>query len=99
MLTWYVGMQTQFSRNPGKFGKYFEQYLEPGLWDMLQETYADAGYDNTWEALGTMCALFRLIANRVAGQLGFDYPHDDDERVSAHLEHVRLLPKNSTEMY
>lgn len=99
MLTWYVGMQTQFSRNPGKFGKYFEQYLEPELWDMLQKTYADASYDNTWEALGTMCALFRLIANRVAEHFGFDYPHDDDEKVSAHLEHVRLLPKDSTEMY
>ncbi len=99
MLTWYVGVQTQFSRNPGKFGKYFQQYLEPELWDMLQQTYADASYDNTWEALGTMCTLFRLIANRVAENFGFDYPHDDDERVNAHLKHVRLLPKDSTEMY
>jgi aminoglycoside 6-adenylyltransferase len=42
MLTWHVGMQTQFSRNPGKFGKHFEQYLEPELWDMLQKTHANA---------------------------------------------------------
>lgn len=99
MLTWYVGMQTQFSRNPGKFGKYLEQYLEPELWDMLQKTYADAGYDNTWDALLTMCALFRRIATQVAEHFGFDYPHDDDGKVSAHLEHVRLLPKDATEMY
>jgi aminoglycoside 6-adenylyltransferase len=99
MLTWYVGMQTQFSRNPGKLGKYFKQYLEPELWDMLQKTYADAGYDNTWQALFAMCALFRRIATRVAEHFGFDYPHGDDERVSAHLEHVRWLPKNATEMY
>jgi aminoglycoside 6-adenylyltransferase len=99
MLTWYVGMQTQFSRNPGKFGKYLSQYLEPELWDMLQKTYADAGYDNTWDALLAMCALFRRIATRVAEHFGYDYPHGDDERVSAHLKHVRSLPKNSTEMY
>jgi aminoglycoside 6-adenylyltransferase len=99
MLTWYVGMQTQFSRNPGKFGKYLSQYLEPELWDMLQKTYADASYDNTWDALFAMCALFRRIATRVAEHFGYDYPHGDDERVSAHLKHVRSLPKNSTEMY
>jgi aminoglycoside 6-adenylyltransferase len=99
MLTWYVGMRTQFSRNPGKFGKYFEQYLEPELWDMLQKTYADASYDTTWDAMFMMCALFRRIATQVAEHFGFDYPGDEDEKVSAHLEHVRLLPKDATEMY
>jgi aminoglycoside 6-adenylyltransferase len=99
MLAWYVGVQTDFLGNPGKFGKYLDRYLEPELWDMLQKTYADAGYDNTWDALFTMCALFRLIANRVAEHFGFDYPQGDDDRVSAHLAHVRLLPKDATEMY
>ena len=26
MLVWYIGIQTQFSSNPGKFGKHFQQY-------------------------------------------------------------------------
>ena len=99
MLTWYVGMQTQFLRSPGKFGQYFQQYLAPELWTMLQQTYADASYENTWEALFTMCDLFRLLANQVAAHFCFEYPQGDDERVSAHLKHVRLLPKNATEMY
>jgi aminoglycoside 6-adenylyltransferase len=99
MLAWYVGVQTGFLGNPGKFGKYLDRYLEPELWDMLQKTYADAGYDNTWDALFAMCALFRLIATRVAEHFGFDYLQGDDDRVSAHLEHVRLLPKDATEMY
>jgi aminoglycoside 6-adenylyltransferase len=99
MLTWQIGVKTQFSQNPGKFGKYFKHYLEPELWDMLQRTYANASYNNTWEALDTMCKLFRLTAIRVAANFGFDYPQGDDERVSAHLNYVRLLPKNAKEMY
>lgn len=99
MLRWYIGLQTGFSRNPGKFGKYFQQYLAPELWDLLQKTYADAGYDHTWEALFAMCDLFRRTAMSVAGHYGFEYPHDDDRRVSAHLDHVRRLPKNAKEMY
>ena len=51
MLTWYIGVKTQFSRNPGKFGKYFQQYLEPELWKMLQKSYADSSYD---EYLGSL---------------------------------------------
>ena len=99
MLTWHIGVKTQFLKNPGKLGKYFRQYLEPELWEMLLKTYADASYENTWEALYATCNLFRMAAMRVAEHFGFDYPHGDDERVSAHLQHVRLLPKNAIEMY
>jgi len=99
MLTWYIGVKTQFSRNPGKFGKYFQQYLEQELWDMLQKTYTDASYDSTWEALFTMCDLFRIVAIRVADHCGHSYPHGDDKNVSTHLQHVRVLPRNVKEMY
>jgi len=99
MLIWHIGMKTQFLRNPGKYGKYFKQYLEPELWNMLQKTYSDASYDNTWETLYTMCNLFRITSLNVAEHFGFDYPYNDDERVYAHLKHIRLLPRNSKSMY
>jgi aminoglycoside 6-adenylyltransferase len=99
MLTWYVGVKTRFSRSPGKLGKHFRQYLEPELWAMLEKSYADASYDKSWDALDTMCNLFRMTAIQVAEHFGFDYPHGDDEKVSAHLKHVRSLPKDATEMY
>jgi aminoglycoside 6-adenylyltransferase len=99
MLTWYVGVKTQFSCSPGKFGKYLKHYLEPELWAMLEKTYVDASYEQTWEALSMTCVLFRTTTREVAEHLGFDYPRGDDEKVSAHLHHVRFLPKNATEMY
>ncbi len=99
MLIWHIGIETQFSRNPGKQGKYFQQYLEPELWDMLLNTYAEASYDNTWRALFAMCDLFRRVALPIAERFGFQYPHDDDRRVSAHLEYVRSLPRDAKEMY
>lgn len=99
MLTWYIGMQTGFSRNPGKYGKYFQQFLEPELWDLLLETYAEASYEHTWAALFAMGKLFRRVAMPVAAYFGFDYRRDDDERVSTHLEHVKGLPKDAKQMY
>jgi aminoglycoside 6-adenylyltransferase len=99
MLTWYVGMKTQFSCNLGKFGKYLKQYLEPDLWDILEKTYSEAGYAATWEALYTMCKLFRITATHIAEHFGFEYPDGDDEKVSAYLQDVRFLPKNAQEIY
>jgi aminoglycoside 6-adenylyltransferase len=99
MLTWYVGVKTQFSCNPGKFGKHLKHYLEPELWTMLEKTYAGAGYADTWDALLVMCDLFRTTANQVADHFDFEYPRGDDERVSAHLRHVRSLPKDARAIY
>jgi aminoglycoside 6-adenylyltransferase len=99
MLTWYVGVKTQFSANPGKFGKYLKRYLEPELWAMLEKTYSDASYEHTWDALFSAGDLFRTTAIQVAEHGGFDYPYHDDERVSAHLRHVRTLPRQATDMY
>lgn len=99
MLTWHVGVQTRFLRGPGGYGKHLRQYLEPALWAMLEKTYSDAGSENTWDALHVTCDLFRVAANQVADHFGFDYPRGDDEKVSAHLKHVRSLPKDAMEIY
>ncbi len=99
MLVWYIGMRTDFSINPGKYGKYYQSYLEPELWDLLLQTYSEADYDCTWDALFAMTTLFRRIAVPVAEHFGLEYPHGDDARVSAHLQHVRRLPRNAKAIY
>ena len=99
MLEWYIGIRTDFAKNPGKSGKYFKQYLGPDLWDMLMATYADADYEKTWDALEKMCELFRLVAKAVAEHFKFHYATDEDENVTAHLDRVRRLPKNAKEIY
>ena len=99
MITWYVGQKTEFSKDPGKHGKFLQQYLEPELWEMLLNTYADAGCERTWAALFTTCDLFREAATQVAEFFGYDYPYEDDQQVSAHLAHVRSLPRDAKELY
>lgn len=95
MLTWYVGWQTNFQRSPGKCGKYLRRYLEPRLWALLEQTYADADYANNWAALLAMGELFRETAVALATHFHLPYPHDDDARVSAHLRRIQALPKGA----
>ncbi len=99
MLGWHVGLRHSFLRSPGKMGKYLEQLLEPELWELLLETWADAGDEHTWQALFAMCDLFRRAALPLAEHFGFTYPLEDDARVEAHLHHVHDLPRDAAGMY
>jgi aminoglycoside 6-adenylyltransferase len=99
MLVWRIGAKTEFSINPGKFGKYYQRYLDPNEWSLLLKTFADADYEHTWEALFAMCVLFREAAGIVADNFGYAYPESDDRRVFAHLQHVRMLPRDATKIY
>jgi aminoglycoside 6-adenylyltransferase len=99
ILTWQIGVKTNFQQSPGKMGKYFQRHLDTPTWELLMQTYADADPDHTWDALFKMCELFRLVAVQIAEVYQFTYPHGDDERVSAHLRHVRALPSSAREIY
>ncbi len=99
MLTWHIGVKTGFQVSPGKLGKYFKKYLEPELWDMLQQTFSDASYENTWDALWVMGDLFRTVAVPIAERYGFEYPMADDEKVTMFLKHIRSLPRDAKEIY
>ena len=99
MLAWYVGVKTDFQVSPGKDGKYLKHILEPELYSLLLQTYADADTEHSWEALLAMAELFRRVAIPVAEHFGYEYPYGDDQRVSAHLRHVRRLPREAQEMY
>ncbi|MDD9268052.1 aminoglycoside 6-adenylyltransferase [Paenibacillus sp. GCM10023248] len=99
MLQWHIGIRTGFTADSGKCGKYFEQWLEPRLWEAFVRTYPDGDYDHIWEGLETMCGLFRETAKEVAQYGGFAYNVQEDERVSAHLAHVRQLPQDAAAIY
>jgi aminoglycoside 6-adenylyltransferase len=85
MLTWYIGMKTHCTVSPGKYGKYFQQYLEPELWELLCSTYCDADPAHIWEALRNMGKLFRTVALSVAAEYQLEYPMSEDKRVTAYL--------------
>ncbi|GED15571.1 aminoglycoside 6-adenylyltransferase [Aneurinibacillus migulanus] len=99
VLEWRIGINTQFSVSAGKYGKYFEKYLEEQAWNELKATYSNSDYANIWDSFFAMCSLFRNIAVRVADHFGYEYPYDEDRRVTAYLRHVQLLPEDATEIY
>ncbi|MBK3495841.1 aminoglycoside 6-adenylyltransferase [Viridibacillus sp. YIM B01967] len=94
MLSWQVGVQTDFSRSVGKNGKDLERLLPEGVWEQLLATYGNASYESTWQALFTMCDLFQSTAADVAEMLSFN-SNEEGNRVLGYLKHIQSLPRDS----
>ncbi|NEU25898.1 aminoglycoside 6-adenylyltransferase [Paenibacillus polymyxa] len=99
MLEWRIGIQTDFTADPGKQVKYLEKHLEPDLWTTYIQTFADADYEHLWQSLFIMGNLFREVAWKVANHYGYQYPIQDDQRVTNYLYHVKALPADATDIY
>jgi aminoglycoside 6-adenylyltransferase len=99
MLKWYIAEKTGGKANPGKLGKYYQRYLEAPMWQLLQLTYADAAEEHIWQALFAAGDVFRQAAQHVAAQHGYTYPGDDDQRVTAFLQHLRTLDRNAASIH
>lgn len=98
MLTWYFGLRFDFQRPAGKLGKHFKAGLGEEIWREIQQTYADADAEHTWQALFAMNDLFRKLALQVAATFHFEYPQQDDERVSAYIRQIKNLSPGATEI-
>jgi aminoglycoside 6-adenylyltransferase len=96
MLEWLVELGRDWSWKPGAYGRGLEQALPEEVRGELEATYVGAGIEENWDALFRTTALFRRAAREVGDALGFVYPQDVDDGVSAQLERVRALATNRT---
>jgi aminoglycoside 6-adenylyltransferase len=91
MLEWRMELDHAWSMPAGALGKGLKRYLPPDIWSQLERTYVGAGIAENWEALFRTMALFRQVAIDVADHLGYVYPHDLDQRVTAYVRKVKRL--------
>lgn len=99
MMGWYFGIKTNFKVSPGKYGKYFDEHIEPKLCALLAKSYDSADIGKTWEALGNICSLFKIVGNKVGENFQYAYPIEEDRKINAYLQHVRELPRDAKQIY
>jgi aminoglycoside 6-adenylyltransferase len=88
-LEWRVELDHDWSWRPGAYGRGLERHLPAHLAAELSRTYVGTDVEDNWNALFRTTALFRRVATEVGDALGYEYPLEVDEGVSAHLEAVR----------
>ena len=92
LLEWRIEIDHHWSVKPGVHGRGLKQLLPPDIWSKFTRTYGSLDVEETWAALDLAIALFRQVALDVGNALGYPYPQQVDDRVSAYLEAIRELP-------
>ena len=95
MVTWYIAMQHDWKINAGKMGKKFGKLLPSDTWQELLSTYPGIEEEEIWLALLRAGKLMRKLSISVAENLGYDYHHVEDDKVTAYLQQVMNLPKDA----
>ena len=99
MLSWKIGIGTNYSCSIGKSGKYMYRFLSKEMWQRFLKTYSDGSTEHIWDATLVMCDLFDEVANEVADKLGYCYNQEEADSSRSFLEHIRRLPKEANEIY
>jgi len=89
MLEWRMELDHGWSMPTGALGKGLKKRLPPEIWSQLENTYAGADIAGNWEALFRTMSLFRQVAMEVGEGLGYVYPHDLDQRVTAYVKDMQ----------
>lgn len=94
MLSWKIGIQTDFSVSAGKSGKYMYRWLTREEWEAYLATYSSAEIENCWNAVMKMCDLFEKTALYVGERLMYGYYEAEGKNCRNYLEQVRALPRD-----
>ena len=95
MLEWRMELDYNWSATIGSLSKGLRKKLPSEIWSQLEASYAGADLEENWEALFRTMALFRRVAMEVGEAMGYAYPRQLDERVTAFVQNMRQGQKTS----
>lgn len=91
MLSWKVGIKTDFKVSVGKSAKYISKYLESDIYENYLKTFFTCDIEAAWKSIFLMCDLFEKMALEVAKQFGYTYNFDEAKNAREFLERVIKL--------
>ena len=98
MLSWKVGIITDYSVSVGKSAKYMYKWLSEQEWKIYLKTYCGADVNDIWQSVEIMCSLFKETAAWVAEALQYPFNDKEAENCMKFLNAVKILPKDAEEI-
>ena len=98
LLSWKVGVITDYSVSVGKSAKYMYKWLSEQEWKIYLRTYCGADINDIWQSVDEMCSLFKETAVWVAEELQYPFNDKEAENCKKFLNAVKNLPKDAKEI-
>ena len=98
MLSWKVGVITDYSVSVGKSAKYMYKWLSNQEWKTYLQTYCGADINDIWQSVDEMCSLFKETAVQVAEALQCTFNDKEAQNCIKFLNAVKNLSKDAKEI-
>ncbi len=99
VLSWKIGILTDFSVSVGKSGKYMYKWLTKEEWQAYLDTYSGAKASSMWESLETMCRLFYGVSSWVSERLGFSFNKSEADNSLLYMRRLKELSPDAAEIF
>lgn len=93
LLEWRMAIDHNWAAPAGSMGKGLKKQLPPALWTQLESCYAGATIADNWVAFYNTMALFGQVAREVGVALGYVYPVELEQRVTAYVQKIQHLAR------
>ncbi len=90
-LEWLIGLENDWSVNPGVGGRKFKHYLDDATWSAYEATFATGEIEAQWQAFYASVDLFRTVMKRVADGIGYTYPEALDKKMTAYFRWMQSI--------
>lgn len=91
MLSWKVGIKTDFKVSVGKSAKYISKYLESDIYENYLKTFFTCDIEAAWKSIFLMCDLFEKISEEVSSFLQYKYIKTECKNAKNYLEKIIAL--------
>lgn len=89
MIEWEAQAHNGWDQTVPPIGKRMHSWIQPSVWQELQEVFAHFDVEDSWNALLHTLTLFRRLSVDLSHQLGFDYPEALDKNISEFILKLR----------
>ena len=91
MLSWKVGIKTDFKVSVGKSAKYISKYLDKEIYENYLKTFFTCDIEAAWKSIFLMCDLFEKTALEVSSFLQYKYNKTECKNAKNYLEKIFAL--------
>ena len=92
MIEWNEEARRHWETRVPPFGKRMAHWVDKETWQDLHTIFGRFNSQDSWKALFATMNLFRKLATDTAQWLGYHYPLETDQVISAYVQKLTISP-------
>ena len=85
MIEWHAQAEHHWHYDTWIVGKHMQKWVSADLWQAFFGIFAHFDKEDSWRSVCALLPLYRRLASETAQRLGYPYPAEMDQAISAFI--------------